>query len=219
MNLAEEAFHLLYPEKQPERTFSLKYSGKFSPYNANVRYTPYKIEFGLSREWRSVSKEIQIGLLQNLMVKVFKDKRTTTNLDLYTLFMKNVHIAAPKTEFDPGLKEAFEKLNDIYFNGFLDMPNLAWGENSMTKLGCYIYGRDTIVISRVLQKAPPELMEVVLYHEMLHKKHKFNQKNGRSFHHTPEFKADERKFQDFDLVEQRLKEFLRRKRFRKWLWD
>ena len=219
MNLVEEAFQLLYIDKKLTRETALKYSGKFAAYNANVRYTPTKIEFGLSKTWRGISKEIQIGLLQSLFLKVFNDKKTTTYTDLYALFMKNIALATPKTEFDPVLRVAFDHLNEQYFDGLLDMPNLVWGQHSMTKLGCYIYGRDTIVLSTVLQDAPSEMRDVVLYHEMLHKKHKFNHKNGRSFHHTPQFKADERKFQDFDLIERRLKEFLRRKRFKKWFWD
>lgn len=219
MNLSEEAFQLLYPTRKLDKQLLLTYSGKFSPYNANVRYNAHKIEFGLSKTWRTVSREIQIGLLQTLFLKMDGEKKSTTYTDLYALFMKNIPDVLPKIHVDPQLQAVFETLNQQYFGGFLDMPNLMWGQQSMTRLGCYIYGRDTIVISRVLQDAPAALLGVVLYHEMLHKKHKFQSKNGRSFHHTPAFKADEQKFQDFGLVEQQLKEFLRRKRLRRWIWD
>ena len=37
MNLAEKSFFELFPEKISNYDFKIKYSGKFSPYNANVK--------------------------------------------------------------------------------------------------------------------------------------------------------------------------------------
>ena len=62
------------------------------------------------------------------------------NMELYNLFLKNVHVAIPKTKSDPLLEESFNRANDAYFNGMMDIPNLEWGNDSTSKLGSYHYG-------------------------------------------------------------------------------
>src|SRR3989344_181319 len=171
MNLALEAFIDLYPEKVPEHTFFLAYSGKFRGYNANV--------------------------------KVRKDKRNTASMDLYNTFLKNIHMVIPKTENDSVLEDSFNRVNEKYFFGMLEKPNLAWGNNSFRKLGSYEYGTDTITISRILEPET-ELLDYVMHHEMLHKKLQYKSKNGRSVHHSPEFKRFEKKFENSALLEKKL---------------
>jgi hypothetical protein len=46
-----------------------------------------------------------------------------------------------------------------------------------------------------------------MYHEMLHKKHKFRKTNVNNLHHTKEFKIDEKKYWDKD-IEHKLKVFI-----------
>ena len=74
-NIVEEAFQQLYPEKEIKYNISLKYSRKFKPYNANVKLYGNSLIFNLSKDWKKISKEIQIGLIQELMVKILKDKK------------------------------------------------------------------------------------------------------------------------------------------------
>jgi len=213
MSLAKEAYAGLYPGKIPEHEFRIRYSGRFNDFNANVYYTRKSMEFRLSRKWKPVSSEIKIGLMQSLMLKVLKDSRSTVNIDLYNIFLKKVHIASTRTEAEPELARSFIRVNDAYFDGMIEMPNLVFGRSSKTKLGSYEYGSDTITISTVL-RGSPELLDYVMYHEMLHKKFKFTTKKGRSYHHTREFRQAERRFKDHELMEKRLGSFLRsRKRF------
>lgn len=193
MKLAEQAFNDLFPEKDLENyQLKIKYTDKFKPYNANVRYSRNSFQFNLSKKWRKVSKEIQMGLIQGLMVKIFKENKKTTNIDLYNSFMKNLHISIPKTNIDPILEQSFNKINDKYFFGLIEKPNLTW-HNSIRRLGSYEYGSDTISMSKVLEN-DENLLDYVMYHEILHKKHKFHSKNGRTHHHTREFKEMEKKF-------------------------
>ena len=124
MNLAEEAFHTLHPDKEPEYDFSIKYSNKFKPYNANIRKYRNKIELNLSKKWKTVSKEIQIGLIQSLLLKLLGGKKTTQNIELYNIFMKKIHIAIPKTKSDPILEESFNRVNEKYFYNIIDETNL-----------------------------------------------------------------------------------------------
>jgi hypothetical protein len=210
MNTAEKAFSELFPERESSRALHIKYSRAFKPYNANVQYNPVQMTFRLSRHWKEVSEDIRIGLIQSLLVKVYKEKKKTLNMDLYDNFMRNIGDYAKADKSDPVLEESFDRVNAKYFDGFLDRPNLIWGEKSFSKLGSYAYGGNTITISKVLED-DQELLDYVMYHEMLHKKHKYHTKNGRSFHHTTRFRKDERSFEN-PGIEERLTSFLRKKR-------
>jgi len=75
MKFVHKAFNELWPEEELRQEVSVKYSGKFSDYNANVSYTPWKMQFRVSKTWRGVDEDIRIGLIQSLLVKVFKSKR------------------------------------------------------------------------------------------------------------------------------------------------
>ena len=217
MKLAEQAFTELFPEKNLENyELKIKYTNKFKPYNANVRYIRNSFQFNLSRKWKTVSKEIQIGLIQELMLKVFKEKNRTTNTDLYNSFMKNLHISVPKEINDPVLEESFNRVNEKYFFGLIEKPNLMW-HNSVRRLGSYEYGTDAISISKILNN-DEDLLDYVMYHEVLHKKNKFHNKNGRIRHHTKEFKQMEKEFDNSKEMEERIKNLLRQKSKNRFSW-
>ncbi|MFH1398786.1 MAG: hypothetical protein ABIG95_01625 [Candidatus Woesearchaeota archaeon] len=203
-DLILEAFRRLYPGKEFCYAASIAYSDRFNDYNANVKMLGSRIEFGLSRKWETVNDEIKIGLLQELMLSLFKSKKNTTNIDLYNKFVQNLHIAVEKTESDPVLVESFNRVNDSYFDGMVEQPNLRFGNCSKTVFGVYNFHNDTIKFSTVLRN-DYELLDYVMYHELLHKKLKFRHNNGRSFHHTSEFRRREREFANHAVVEQRLK--------------
>ncbi|MBI2559484.1 SprT-like domain-containing protein [Candidatus Woesearchaeota archaeon] len=208
--LIKEAFQQLYPYKEIKYNFSLKYSRKFKSYNANVKLYSNNLIFNLSKDWKKISKEIQIGLIQELLIKILKDKKKTINMELYTLFMKNVHIAVPKIKTDEVLEESFNRVNETYFNGMIDKPNLQWGNASTSKLGSYEYGSDTITISTIFKQTNKELLDYVIHHEMLHKKFKFQNKNGRNLHHSNEFKKMEERFKDKVLIEKEISKLARK---------
>ena len=217
MKLVEQAFNDIFPEKDLENyNLKIKYTDKFKPYNANVRYTKNSLQFNLSKKWRNISKEIQMGLMQGLMLRIFKEKKATTNIDLYNSFMKNLHISIPKINNDPFLGESFNRVNEKYFFGLVERPNLTW-HDSIRRLGSYEYGTDTISMSKVLG-ADTNLLDYVMYHEMLHKKHKFHCKNGRIHHHTKEFREMERKFDNSQEMEERIKGLVRPKARKRFVW-
>lgn len=217
MKLLEQAFNELFPNKDLENyTFKIKYTSKFKPYNANVKYTRNSLQFNLSKKWRKVSREIQMGLIQGLMLRIFKEKKKTTNIDLYNSFMKNLHISIPKINTDPLLEESFNNINEKYFIGLIERPNLIW-HNSIRRLGSYEYGTDTISISRILE-GDEEVLDYVMYHEILHKKHKFHSKNGRTHHHTKEFKEMEEKFENSGEMEEKIKNLVRQRNRKKFSW-
>jgi len=229
MNLAERAFSELFPDKQMTRELKIKYSRAFNAYNANAKYTPYSMTFKLSYEWKKVSDEIKTGLIQLLLLKVYHEKKRTLNIDLYEKFIKSVGDYTHVTETDIILEQSFKRVNEKYFYGMMDQPNLRWGSNSFSKLGCYEYGSNKVTISNIFkgeEKQTRELLDYIMYHELLHKKHKFHTKNGRSYHHTKHFRDKEKEF-DNPHIEEELKRFLAKKRIknvfgqkrkRKFLW-
>lgn len=219
--IVEKAYLELYPDRElGEYNFSVKYSGKFNDYNANVRRKGNYIEVNLSDKWRYINDDVKVGLVQVLLNKIFKTRKHTSNIDLYEIFLKKIHIAVPKTKCNPMLLESFDRVNDKYFNGFIEKPNLVWGRDSIRKLGSYEYGSDTVMISNIFMNSDIELLDCVMYHELLHKKHKFYTKNGKSYHHTPEFNKQEKLFNNQKEVEKRIDAFIRqhrkKKRFSGW---
>ncbi len=212
-----EAFKEIYG-KPPTYETSIRYSNRFKPYNACVSLRGNKLEFKLSKKWKSISDDIKIGLIQELMLKIFREKirplkTKTQRMELYNIFIKKIHIAIPKTKIDVTLKDSFDRVNKKYFYGLMETPNLVWGNYSTSKLGSYEYGSDTITISKVLRDAEQELLDYVMYHEMLHKKYKFKRVGNRCYHHTKKFKIEERSFENSKRIEKKLKKLARKKRF------
>ncbi len=202
--LVREAFVLLYSTCNVNSyKFSLTYSGRFKDYGANVKYCMNKVDFSLSKKWKNVNKNIVIGLLHELFVKVFKAKNPSTYfyIDLYNAFIRNAHIAAPKTKFEPLLEESFDRVNEKYFHNSIEKPNLIWGKNNRRKLGCYDFNTDTITISRIFKNKDFVFLDYVMYHEMLHKDIKFDSKKGKSRFHSKEFRRREKEFENAELIE------------------
>jgi len=212
-NPAVRAFKELGVEEN--RRIHIKYSGHFKGFNANAKYNREKIEFNLSSSWKDIDEDIQVGLVQSLIVKIFKLKiAKTSEMTLYEAFMKGLSKYAKKHTYNPELEKSFERVNEKMFNGLMNKPNLLYSGESFNKLGSYEYGTDTIYMSTIFHDLPDDeqkFLDYVLYHELLHKKHTFNIKNGRHNAHTKAFRDDEQKFAH--NMEEELTKFLRRKKY------
>ncbi len=105
-----------------------------------------------------------------------------------------LHVATAGRVHD--LDRLFEKINAEYFGGRLDRPQLTWSRIRGSHLGRYNALTDTVSISTVLDRpeVPERAVAFVLYHELLHKALGHFRRNGRTFHHHPEFKKAERRF-------------------------
>lgn len=208
--LVRDAWEGLYPGQPLPYTPRLEYSGRFTGLNANIRLGAGVLRIGMSRNWRTVDKSIRIGLVQELIVRLKKDRIKTQNMDLYRIFLKHAHLGVAKTRTDPVLEASFDRVNDAYFGGSLVKPNLVWSSGTQ-RLGFYDYGRDQIALSRVLAR-DARLLDYIMYHEMLHKKHKFSHTSSRTLHHSRQFRQDEARFKDAVLLEKDLARLVRRKR-------
>ena len=210
MDVVKEAFKGIYPSKNLRYEAEINYSGQFKGYNANARLFSNKIVFNLSKNWRFVSDDIKIGLLQELMLKLFRDKTQTLNIELYNIFMKKIPGFVPKTKSHPVLENSFNRVNEKYFFGLIEKPNLVIG-NALQKLGSYEFGTDTVMISKVLLN-DERLLDYIMYHELLHKKQKFSS-NKR--HHTKEFRAKEKEFDNAEELENALNKLVRRAKIKR----
>ena len=215
MNLAMRAVFDLYDKFPDSRRINIKYSGRFKDLNANVTYTSREVVFNLSKKWLEFSEELRIGLIQSLAVRIYKLRSQTLEMDLYEKFIKNLPKFAKIDKSDELLEDSFKRMNKIYFDENLTRPNLVWGADAFTKLGHYEHQTDTVLISNIF-KDNLELLDYIMFHELLHKKHGLKKtKSGRSIHHSKEFKLEEAGFEDKD-VERKLKIFVRKKRVKNW---
>ncbi|MBI4016691.1 MAG: M48 family metallopeptidase [Candidatus Aenigmarchaeota archaeon] len=204
MNLLEQAYKNLYRGAQPNLEFFLEYSGHFREYGGAIKLYTYKRKLAckVSSKWKGVADSIQIGFLQLLIAKVNRTKTQTMEMELYHNFIHNLSKHAVKSYFEPVLSEAFDEVNTVFFDKILDKPNLHY-RNSKNPLGAYEYATDTISISRILLQ-DKELLKYVLYHEMLHKKHGYKQQGTRQCSHSAAFRADEKKFPNWQILEKKL---------------
>jgi len=215
MNILEQSYRELYPEGV-SKNFVLKYSGKFKGYNANIRMRLGEITVNMSKNWKGVSPDIQKGLIHELLARLFKTKKQTINMELYHHFIKSLSSVAPKTHTHPVLEESFGRVNEALFNGMMMQPNLKIG-NGVNRLGTYEYATDTITISRILIENA-ELIDYVMYHEMLHKKHQYKARPGRQLHHSAAFKRDEARFPEAERLELELNKLVRKNKSWSFFW-
>jgi hypothetical protein len=106
------------------------------------------------------------------------------------------------------LEVLFNRLNQEYFRGSLIRPRLSWSaKRSRYILGRYDATHNVIFISRIFDvpDLPSYVVEYVLFHEMLHLKHQSRIHRSRMVVHTPEFKAEEKTFPDFEKAKLALK--------------
>jgi hypothetical protein len=124
-----------------------------------------------------------------------------------------VHLAStgPRgTHFD--LHKLFDELNEKYFAGSLQRPHIRWSSRSWRRqFGCYDPGPNQILLNRRMDhpRVPRFAVEYVLYHEMLHVKHPTRRSGCSLVSHSREFRAEEKRFVDFDRARRVLDQLAR----------
>lgn len=126
---------------------------------------------------------------------------TRTTSDGY----RNIQAELHRLSGDPGntsgafhdLEASFDRVNAEYFAGAMVRPRISWSRQiTSCKFGHYDALHDELMISATLDSAevPAFVVDSVVYHELLHKKHGIQWQNGRRAVHTPQFCAEERRF-------------------------
>lgn len=99
------------------------------------------------------------------------------------------------------LDEVFQRVNAACFGGRLARPRLTWSRTITGRLlGYYQQSTDRLMLSLALDdpRVPPAAIDLVMYHELLHKHLGFQLVNGRHRAHTDAFRHAERQFPGYD---------------------
>ncbi len=110
------------------------------------------------------------------------------------------------------LSTMFDQLNHQYFEGALVRPHVGWSTRSWRRqFGCYDPGPNQIVLNRRMDRpaVPHFVVEYVLYHEMLHVKHPTRRSGCSLLSHSPEFRAEEKRFAHFAIARKFLDQLAR----------
>jgi hypothetical protein len=111
------------------------------------------------------------------------------------------------------LTESFERVNTLYFQNHFSRPRLFWTQTfTHRRFGSYDFSRDTLTVSATLDqpKVPEYVVDYIMYHELLHKKHGIRWQNGRRGVHTPQFQREEKQFKQYAEANVILKKLARR---------
>lgn len=106
------------------------------------------------------------------------------------------------------LGESFNRVNAEYFAGQMPRPALSWSR-ALTgrKFGHYDFVHDHVCVSRTLDSpgVPGFVVDHVMHHELLHKKHGLRFHGQRQHAHTPEFRREEHSFRQYREADEFLK--------------
>lgn len=106
------------------------------------------------------------------------------------------------------LAAIFARLNQQFFKDELSCRRIGWSARpSRTVLGHYDPAHNTITISRSLDSAtiPVEVVEYLVFHEMLHIRFPLERQGSRRVVHSREFRAAEKSYPGYRRVRDRLK--------------
>jgi len=187
----------------------------FAGLNHTIRIRRQRVYVRVSDILRDAPPQVHRALAFILVAKLFNKSATAEHESLYRQYayqpqvLRASDLARRKrgrkllngaTGRVYNLDKIYARLNRRYFNNELHKPTLSWSARRTKRiLGHHDAVHDAIIISRSLDQAnvPEFLVEYVLYHEMLHIKHRPRVINGRRIFHTAAFRADEQRFARF----------------------
>ena len=209
-----DAFRQITQRREPPEIHVSFYP--FAGLNHTIRLRKQRMYVRVSDILRDAPPPVHQALAHILVSKLFNKKSGTEHESLYRQYAYQPQVlrASDLARQKRGRKlitgavgraynldKLFARINRLYFDGALPVPTLSWSQRKTKSiLGHHDWMHDTIVISRSLDHAavPEFVVEYVLYHEMLHVKHRPRVVNGRRIYHTAAFRADERRFAHYD---------------------
>jgi SprT-like family len=111
------------------------------------------------------------------------------------------------------LAKIFSQLNDRFFDGELSPCRVGWSARpSRSVLGRYDPAHRTITISKSLdsKSIPLEIVEYLVFHEMLHIRIPLERRGSRRVVHSHAFREAEKVFPNYRLVRERMKKIFSR---------
>lgn len=187
--------------------------------NHTIRVRNGEVFVRLSEICRDAPLIFQKALAFILVGKLRRKKVPREALEIYRAFVQNPETQAKAIENKRqngrkivstskgevyNLEEIFNRLNDSYFQNSIRKPTLTWSQRKTFRiLGHHDSTHETIVVSKSLddKRVPLFVVEYIVFHEMLHIFHPTIHRCNRRYNHTPQFRADEKKFAYFDEAE------------------
>ena len=188
----------------------------FAGLNHTIRIRNQRVYVRVSDILRDAPQAVHRALAHILVGKLFKQRPPVEHETLYREYAYQPQIlhASDLARQRRGRKQLngsvgrtydldciFVRLNRLYFENALPKPILSWSARRTKRiLGHHDAVHDAIIISRSLdlKSVPDYVVEYVMYHEMLHVKHKLRVVNGRRIFHPPAFRAEEKQFAHYD---------------------
>jgi Protein of unknown function DUF45 len=119
--------------------------------------------------------------------------------------VRHASLDATGRHFD--MNAMFDDLNARFFAGELRRPHLGWSTHGWRRqFGSYDPGPNQILLNKRMDRpeVPRYVVEYVLYHEMLHVKHPTRKSGCTLLSHSPEFRAEEKRFPEFERARKAL---------------
>jgi len=110
------------------------------------------------------------------------------------------------------LEIIFNRVNRLLFDGGMNRPRLEWSRSlPVRKFAHYEYVDDTVMMSSALDcpDVPDYVLDHLMHHELLHKKHGIQWRGSRCQVHTEAFRREEASFPRYKQANEFLKDFAR----------
>ncbi|MEL6822790.1 MAG: hypothetical protein AAFP70_13600, partial [Calditrichota bacterium] len=184
-----------------------------------ARSVENRIVISCSEGFVAADEAVWKALLLNILKKRSRDRKQTINTFVNSASFSEVlfetELALPNHNLESdgnvySLKDSFDRVNAAYFNGEMQRPKLTWNRTlTQSKFGHYQPSRDLVMLSISLDRpeVPEYVLDFVMFHELLHKKHGVQLVNGRRFAHTSEFRKEEKRFKHYRQSMQWLRTF------------
>lgn len=188
----------------------------FAGLNHTIRIRQQRVYVRISDIFQEAPFSVHKALAHILIGKLFKRRPQSEHESTYRRYTYQPQVlrasdlakqargrkklrSARGQNFD--LDQLFFRLNQQYFGNQLSKPKLSWSNRPTRRiLGHHDAIHNVIVISRSLDSGvvPEYVVEYVMYHEMLHIKYPTRIINERRILHSSAFRAEEKKFYDYE---------------------
>jgi predicted metal-dependent hydrolase len=214
----ESIFKAAHRELRP-RTPIPEFQIEFFPFaglNHTARLRENRLSVRVSDIFTDAPTEIYRALALILLAKLYRKKIDHSHHRAYRIFIlsesiqerariaRNNRGRPARTRAPLGryvdLNQMFDRLNSHYFAGAITKPHISWSvKKTRHVLGRFDISHNTIFITRLFDspEVPLAVIEYVMFHEMLHMKHQCRVHDSRLVVHTPEFKAEEKRFAEY----------------------
>jgi hypothetical protein len=224
--VCRDVYSELIKRKRKKLTTPKKIFAEFYPYTnikITLRQRGDKLLIRVSDILVDAPKEVMEGLAHIIISQQLKIKCEDRFRSVYRDYIYSDRIRSRKKSIRKdrskkkitghqganfNLKDIFIVVNRKYLGNEISTPGLTWSSNSSkVRLGHFDPDLNIVVVSKNLDnKATPScIIEYIIYHELLHGRCPGRYLNGRWYVHTPEFKREEKKFEELKFVKKWIK--------------